>query len=257
MQIQENEKIFIAGASRGLGASFYQRLNQQYPKLQIMSASRKPIPESGEHFDFSKKSLWPIYLEKILAFKPNRILYFPGGGPYKNFWHNKSSDLEWCWHVTYGFSEYLIYHLLQKYVKQDSYQLEPLQIIFIGSSVAENRPDPKAAVYSAAKHALRGLVSSLQLEIRNDSDLEPRVDLRLFSPTYLQTELLPLGTWPRMQGKAQEPLFVAETLLKWMQNTSFRNSHWCCSRLAQSSELPEGQSTSYSEEELVNTDPHI
>ena len=85
----------------------------------------------------------------------------------------------------------------------------PPPVVLIGSAIAESNADPGAASYAAAKHALKGLWSSLRFEY-------PNWDLRLFSPGYLDTELLPAHSGPRQLGVYQVNT-VAKELLEWAQ----------------------------------------
>ena len=78
----------------------------------------------------------------------------------------------------------------------------------MGSSVAEDKADPGAASYAAAKHALKGLLESVILE-------KPDLDVRLFSPGYMDTGMLPQNAWPRQQGLAEDPDAVARRLWQW------------------------------------------
>ncbi|MBK7960771.1 MAG: hypothetical protein IPK04_05925 [Bdellovibrionales bacterium] len=75
------------------------------------------------------------------------------------------------------------------------------QGIFIGSQIAERNPDINAASYTAAKHALLGIISTLQKEALEGKDTKKASlahDLRLFSPGYMNTSLLPPTAWPRL-----------------------------------------------------------
>ena len=91
------------------------------------------------------------------------------------------------------------------------------QVILVGSSVAESAADPKAASYCAAKHALRGLFLSLREEY-------PDWDLRLFSPGYMDTDMLPPHALVRKKG-VHDPARVASDLWSWAL-TADRGAHW-------------------------------
>jgi NAD(P)-dependent dehydrogenase (short-subunit alcohol dehydrogenase family) len=80
-------------------------------------------------------------------------------------------------------------------------------VILLGSAVAEASADPGAASYCAAKHALKGLIASLRAEI-------PAWDLRLFSPGYMDTEMLPGNAAARRQG-VYSPARMARELWDW------------------------------------------
>ncbi|NCN41071.1 hypothetical protein GW916_07445, partial [bacterium] len=73
------------------------------------------------------------------------------------------------------------------------------------------------ASYSAAKHALKGLYLSLRVE-------KPTWDLRLFSPGYLDTELLPKGASVRYK-KVWDPEEVSVRFIDWMLDEELLGDH--------------------------------
>ena len=75
----------------------------------------------------------------------------------------------------------------------------------VGSAVAQDKPDPGASSYSSAKHGLKGLCESLQKE-------SPKCAIHLFSPGYMDTDLLPANAWPRQQGLVEDVNSVAKRL---------------------------------------------
>jgi NAD(P)-dependent dehydrogenase (short-subunit alcohol dehydrogenase family) len=85
------------------------------------------------------------------------------------------------------------------------------QVILIGSAVAEADGDPGAASYAAAKHALRGLYKSLRLDY-------PQWDVRLCSPGYMDTALLPPQARARAKG-VYDPAQVASEIWLWASST--------------------------------------
>lgn len=204
--METKNRIVILGSSKGLGYQTYRQLHQLYPDAEFLCISRRI--QQAELFDrtqilaadFSKSPIDPSIFETIRNFHPTDIIYSAGGGPYGFFQDKKMSDHEWAIHVNFMFPMALIKNLAD---------LNLRQMIFIGSSIAENQPDPKAASYCAAKHALRGLVTTLQLE--NTLPLK----VRLFSPGYIQTDLLPAHSLPRQQGLARPVAEVAEELVKF------------------------------------------
>ena len=78
--------------------------------------------------------------------------------------------------------------------------------------MAEDKADPLAGSYAAAKHALRGLVDSV------NSEQESEIKLLLFSPGYMQTDLLPSNSRPRQDGLAESPRVVAARLIDYIEN---------------------------------------
>ncbi|MCB0343411.1 MAG: SDR family oxidoreductase, partial [Bdellovibrionales bacterium] len=143
-------------------------------------------------------------LIKLNEFQPEQIIYVAGGGPFGRFHDKKWKDHEWAWQVSFLTPARLLHWAGgQKQLKQ---------FIVIGSSVAEDNPDPNAASYASAKHALKGLVTSVQKE-------DPPFDLRLFSPSYMDTDMLPPSSWPRREGlKLRDPNEIAREFWDWALN---------------------------------------
>lgn len=191
----EKEKWVLLGAGRGLGFTFSQLVKSKYPDIELFLASR-----SVNGFDFSKTDLFEFYAEKIADFSADRLFYFAGGGPYGAFSKFEWKDHLWSLNVTFGFPAYLL-----NYLGKTSSPIK--QLVFVGSAVAEAHPDPFAAMYCASKHALKGLITSLQ------SEGYP-IPLTLFSPGYMNTQMLPKTAWPRQQGLAVEPDIIAQQLLQ-------------------------------------------
>jgi NAD(P)-dependent dehydrogenase (short-subunit alcohol dehydrogenase family) len=83
------------------------------------------------------------------------------------------------------------------------------QVVFVGSQVADHQADPLAASYASAKHALRGLVHSVQQESISK-------DLRLFRPGYIDTGMLPKNAKPRIEGvELADSSRLAESFVDW------------------------------------------
>lgn len=195
-------KFILLGASRGLGWATYQALQKKYPAAEFFLVSRRI---GDGHFkslkyDFSKE-LTAEFISEIVAFHPTSIIYFAAGGPYGNFQDKKWTDHEWALKVSFLFPSHLLHHLMQISIPSLK------KFVVVGSAIAENKPDPGAASYCAAKHALKGLISTLQAE--NKSAFK----LHLFSPGYIATDMLPSLSWPRQQGLADAAENVAEQLI--------------------------------------------
>jgi short-subunit dehydrogenase len=211
-------KIVILGASRGLGWATYQNFCLKYPEAEFVLVSRKiqstPDLQSVIKIaaDFSKGVIEEAFLQQIVEFNPSEIIYCAGGGPYGNFENKKWSDHQWALNVNFLYPAQLIHQILNH---KDRF-LNLKSITCIGSRVAENRPDEKASSYAAAKHALRGLISTLQIE--NTSAIQ----LKLFSPGYILTNLLPVNSLPRLENLAEDPAAVAEKLVEFIDSDQIR-----------------------------------
>jgi short-subunit dehydrogenase len=201
------DRALILGASRGLGAELVRAAcGATYP---VIGFGRKeaPLKALRENFplfdyvsaDFSTESGQNTVLAHIKDVPFSKLIYVAGGGPYGDFGGKKWAAHEWAWEVTFKFPARLLHFL------SEAHRFE--QVVLVGSSVAEASADKSAASYAAAKHALKGLWSSLRLDY-------PDWDLRLFSPGYMNTELLPANAPVREKG-VYSPRDVAEELWTW------------------------------------------
>ncbi len=206
----------VLGASKGLGASVVEELAKHHPYLLIVGRNEIRLNSCAAKLakadvqtdivacDVFKSEDQKRLFEMIEDFKPDRIINLIGGGPFGRFSEKEWKDHAWAFEVTFLFSARLLHFAL------GSEKLQSLkQIVFTGSSVAENKADPNASSYSAAKHALRGLVYSVNAE-------SPGVDLRLYSPPYMDTNLLPKNAWPRESGQVCDPTVVAQHMVRWI-----------------------------------------
>lgn len=197
----------LLGASRGLGRAFFEVAQTEHPHVRwelvarrfqgLEASSRVTLTPADLSRPQEREALWQRLFEAV---RPKRLFYFAGGGPYGTFEKKDLKDHRWALETTF-FAPLEMIHAALRAARP------PLQVVVIGSAVAEDRADPWAASYSSAKHALLGLMKSLWAE-------EKGVDLRLFSPGYMDTDLLPPGATAR-QGPLSPPQEVARQLLDW------------------------------------------
>lgn len=201
------DRALILGASRGLGAELVRTAcGATYPVVGF-GRKQEPLRALREKFplfeyvtvDFSTAAGQNAVLEQIKDSSFSKLIYVAGGGPYGDFGSKKWTAHEWAWEVTFKFPARVLHFL------SEARRFE--QVILVGSAVAESSGDKNAASYASAKHALKGLWSSLRLDY-------PDWDLRLFSPGYMDTELLPLRAPAREKG-VYSPRDVAEELWTW------------------------------------------
>lgn len=206
------QRVAILGASRGLGWATYQKISAQIPETQFLLVSRKiqncRLENNTQAFtqDFSKKPISQDFLQALIQFNPTQIIYCAGGGPYGVFASKKWMDHEWALNVNFLYPAQLIHEILNHVA--DFKDLK--SFTSIGSDIAETRPDEKASSYCAAKHALKGLITTLQIENSTQTQF------KLFSPGYMVTDLLPVNSAPREQNKAESPAKVAEKLIDFI-----------------------------------------
>lgn len=206
------QRLAILGASRGLGWATYQKMSVRFSETQFFLVSRKiqncHVGNNTETLvqDFSKKPISPEFLQALIQFKPTQIIYCAGGGPYGVFESKKWADHEWALNVNFLYPAQLIHEILNHVSEFKDLK----SFTSIGSDIAEARPDEKASSYCAAKHALKGLMTTLQIE------KSTHVQFKLFSPGYMATDLLPANSTPRETNKAESPEKVAEKLIDFI-----------------------------------------
>jgi short-subunit dehydrogenase len=205
-------KIAILGASRGLGRELALEIQQQIPSSELLLMSRKfdllstlarPTDKVAS-CDFCTREGQVAAIQALENFEPQLIYYVAGGGPYGVYGEKDWMSHEWALNVTFLFPARVLHWAAENKPKSLK------KIIVVGSQIAENQPDPHAASYAAAKHGLRGLVQTLQLE-------GFPYELELFSPGYMATDLLPQNSAPRERGLAADPREVAKSLLNFSE----------------------------------------
>ena len=213
------KRFCLLGSSRGLGWATYLALSQKYPDAEFLLVSRKIENKKLDlkpntkilSFDFTKNE--PLSLiEHVQNFGPTEIIYSAGGGPYANYFENAWETHLWSLKVTFLFPAELILKLGQSFKQNPLKWPELRSITVIGSSIAENYADPKAASYCAAKHALKGLISTIQEE------KSTQIQIKSFSPGYIETDLLPRNSAPREKGLALSAEVVANELIKFIES---------------------------------------
>lgn len=214
------ERIAILGASRGLGLSLVDNL-LLHSNTQLLLSARKIQSiieesryQSRQHcieihpLDFTKPGSIESLCSRLHLFRPKRIIYCAGGGPYGTF-----ADRPWHSHL-WALQLNLIFpaQLLHSLINDKRGLLSDLQqVVFVGSAIAESSPDPGASSYSSSKHGLKGLLYSIVEENSSNG-----VDLRLYSPGYMDTTMLPPNSRPRLAGSLiADPQKIAEDLLQW------------------------------------------
>jgi short-subunit dehydrogenase len=203
-------KIAILGASRGLGKELVLEIQKTIPDAKLLLISRKfdllkSLARDGKDVilsaNFATREGRKATLLTLKDFLPDALFYVAGGGPYGKYGEKDWKDHEWAFDVNFRFPARVL-HWATKHKPENL-----KNVVMVGSSVAENNPDPHAASYAAGKHALKGLVDTLNLEGTN-------FDLKLFSPGYMATDMLPKNSTPRLEAKAADPRDVAKSLLK-------------------------------------------
>jgi short-subunit dehydrogenase len=216
-KISSEDRIILLGSSRGLGWQTYQSLREESLAAAFLMSSRK-IQERKDEVtektllspqDFSTGQVAESFLQTLTSFSPTRLIYFAGGGPHGIFEQKKWADHQWALNTSFLYPAQLLHKIISDFNSWPRLQ----QIIFIGSAIAEKNADANAASYAAAKHGLKGLITSVQKE----SSAKP--EILLFSPGYMQTDLLPANSQPRQNGSAESPDAVAKKLIAFIEKS--------------------------------------
>lgn len=206
------------GCSRGLGAEVLRHFAEKHPKDRGIGLSRdiEALTEvrdslamtlKVEQFDFSNENDVAQIVPFLAQHSVNRVFYFAGGGPYGLYKSKKWRDHNWAWKVNFLTPAYL----LHSFLRDDKFSYLK-QVVFVGSAIADDRPDPLAASYSSAKHALRGLIETVIQE-------NPVCDIRLFRPGYMDTALLPKNAKPRQATNLiLNPVMLAQEFVEWVDD---------------------------------------
>lgn len=209
-------KVAILGASRGLGRALHAEIFEQFPACEFLLVSRsEPATLNAMNarwvrLDLANPAEQTCVGEELELFQPTHILYVAGGGPYGAFSEKDIKAHLWATEVNYLGVLRILHWALKARAKLPTLE----QFAVVGSAIAGRGPDPQAASYAAAKHALRGLVGSIAHE-------SPWFDVKLYEPGYMDTSLLPAKAWPRAKGLAVDPRDEAKRMLQFMQTPNW------------------------------------
>lgn len=215
------EKFILLGASRGLGWETYLQLVRRFssePGQQRFLLSSRKIGqremEVAAHTqliaqDFSKAPVNSDFFQNLSDFSADTLVYFAGGGPYGIFQNKKWTDHLWSLQTSFLYPAELLHRILSEPSKWPRLK----RVVLVGSAIAEDKADPNAASYAAAKHALKGLIDTINAE------QSAFCKVLLFSPGYMQTDLLPPNSWSRLGDRVENPKLVAERLIEYIEKT--------------------------------------
>lgn len=219
VKIQKSDlKVAVLGSHRGLGYECVKALLALDSGVKVLGLSRQ---DSGDFntfqenqkryeflsFDFTKafddQALFTNLTSALNEFQPTHLIYCAGGGPYGAYFEKAWKDHEWAIKLNFLFPAKLIWHL----AKQPSLKT----FAYVGSAIAESdQGDPMGPSYAAAKWAMKGLLKSL-------NGLEPHLEFKIYSPGYMDTDLVPQGAAPRKAGELQDPAQVAQDILRQLR----------------------------------------
>jgi len=229
------DRVLIVGASRGLGRAVALYLGTHLEKIHAVHLMGRKMDalEATRAAMFQGDSLGariglagtPVHVQSSDLSTPNGqdalcdlieregfdlVIFTAGGGPHGEYVEKDWKDHKWALEVN------LISPLRAVHVWLRARHRSRLgRFVVVGSRIAEDGPDPLASTYAASKHGLVGFVSSIR-----DEDRENENKVWLFSPGYMDTEMLPPTAKVRHDGvsKIMSVETAAQTLLRWVKN---------------------------------------
>jgi len=194
-----HQKSLILGGSKGLGCS----ISGCLPNSKSLSRS-----SSVESVDLSQPASIALVEKHLLSFGPDLVFYVAGGGVYGEYFSKPMHSHRWTFEVNF-FRPTQIADLLKKSGFKGKF-------IYIGSAIAERSESLKCISYSYSKKLAVKTLLSL-----SEEDLKVRV----FSPPYMDTDLLPKNSWPRLESPqlVLNTQVVAAELLKWLAEDSSKD----------------------------------
>lgn len=184
-------RVFILGGSRGLGRALAGQFSD------VLVCSRK----SDLSIDFSRPESAVLIMKEVESFKPDIIFYVAGGGPHGDFLSKPLHSHQWAYQVNYFTPIALAYALIEQKYQGD--------FVYIGSAVAERSSSNQSLSYSQSKKmAKQSLLATPEKSLK----------VRVFSPAYMDTDMLTKNAWPRIEAPELviKPEKVAEELVAWL-----------------------------------------
>lgn len=205
-------KVAFLGCSRGLGRAVLDKWDRNdnvllvSRKIELLQKVAREFAHSQiRQCDLTNEGNLADLVELLIQSEVQKIFYFAGGGPHGLFEQKKWTDHEWAFKLNF-LSPLKILHTLMR-------EGTLKQFVVVGSSVAENNPEPLGTSYAAAKKAIKGAIESL-----NARDTQLPFNLQIFSPGYMDTDLLPANAEPRKAGLARSPIEVATEFIVSVSN---------------------------------------
>ena len=165
----ENKIALITGASKGIGLSCAKLfLRNNYTVINASRTNTNPLKSNNYHFiktDVSKeKDVKDLFDKIIRKFKKINVLICNAGfGRFANLADSSTKDFDEMFAVNVKGL-----YLCNRYVLKSMLERKCGTIINI-SSIAGKNGIATASIYSATKHAVMGLSSSLLSEVRKDN----------------------------------------------------------------------------------------
>lgn len=188
-----HRNCLVLGASRGLGKNL----------LEGFEGHSTGVSRTmNESIDFSKEDSPQKVLKLIERTESDLLIYCAGGGPHGSYFEKRSQSHRWAFQVNSFTPLEILKNLEQSSIKT---------FIYIGSAIAERSVSSQSLSYSHSKK----LTKRAFLDYKSES-----LEALVFSPPFMDTDLLPPGAWPRTNcpDLVLDPHVVAQELFKWIQD---------------------------------------
>jgi short-subunit dehydrogenase len=209
------KRVLVLGASGGLGSALVKEMGSEVAVfVHGRRQDRLLFEQVEEKFvaDVAEDSQVENLLQRMVDLDLDCVVNCVGGGPYGPYQSKQWKDHLWAFRVSLLFSARLAHWALAGGCRQ---------LVLVGSAIAEDKADPWAASYAASKHGVAGLYKSVVAEMKAEpSSFKNSLDLRLFSPGYLDTSLLPPNAAVRQNSpeRVRDVGAVAKQLWCWVQS---------------------------------------
>jgi len=191
-------RTLVLGGSRGLGKALMDLIPDS---LSVSRTSSDPI-------DFSKEESAALVIGRVKDFQPSEIIYVAGGGPHGAFFEKSMKSHKWAYNVNLFTPIQILYGLIDLGYKGE--------FVYVGSAIAERSNSAASLSYSTSKKSAKDII------LLCSSNL---LKTKVFSPPYMDTDLLPKGSWPREEHPdlVVEPSKVAKVMLEWVSGQNGDN----------------------------------
>lgn len=196
------EKVFITGASSGLGQAIGKQLCSDF---EIHNFSRTPSPFINHTLDLADNQSPNQLYDEYIHLKPNIIIL--NAGIKLGNWINKSNidDLSLSMKINFEFNAQFLTLAYDELIKNNTK-------ILVITSIVSYINGATQSYYAASKHALRSFMESIQTETKYLFGEKYR-NFKIFAPSYIEGTRMT----PSLQNNVQK---FADLAINFLFNTN-------------------------------------
>ncbi len=216
-------RLAVLGAGKGFGSAVVKALASEpsTKNLVLAATSYDPLKEALDAMSDTLRSKTKVIksdftnvidqkelFEELEKFVPDSIMYIMGGTTVGDFHALDWKEHFWSLELNMMFPSKLLHFGLSA-LKGRGLK----QFVFLGPHIAEKKPDPGLASYSAAKHGMIGLLGSITAE-------KSGLDIRVFSSGLTDSSLIPKNAPARQpELKIHKPEDMAQEFVAWLKKS--------------------------------------